>query len=784
MSRSSGSQPAKRARSTSDRARPGSASTSAVAAARSASMGGSSAASARNTAGSSGRAFRGRRGGSSGGSRVVRVGRQGAGGARGCAERRPLPGRGSRAQASIGRRGARAGSRRAKGSSQGLSFLAEGVEAGLALAVIEIVVVGAASVARSICSRASAWSRRTLSAATTVGSTRRPAARPSGNVSSIITCQLRRSGVRARPKRAVTSGQGGWGPRGGAWGSAPAPAARRPFAARRWTSLPRVAGRVEGDQPAVDRQPEFDRPGSRPPATLRPSVSVRSVQVAPSGGGPDAEAGRDPGGLSAGTAGDLAGPAVGRRSARGGCRASSGRRRRRRARAPRRRRRRPRRPDGRGSGRGRRRRRQSPGRRRRPRRSLAPSAPSASARGRSLSPATTVKVARRRSASGRCRRSSSTVGRALVEEKILRRRDHGATGGRDEQQVAAVEAGREASVLVAAKDSRRGGDPDGVGAARWPPGRAAGSRRVGLRARPALRSQPLVLQGLLGLGRAVVVGKSGRAQRLLGVRPAERAPGVSLLAEAARTQRNDRASARRRRTSATSSPPSANRRSAPATSRSSGWARHRPAGRLDRRGAPSARGGRGSRRPGRRRRIGEAVAAACARTVRQTCESVHAGTSSRESAPRLRADPRTRVPASGRAIRPAMSAKILDGKALAARIKTELASEVGELRAQGVEPGLAVVLVGEDPASQIYVRNKTASCAQAGHPHLRSPAAGDHLAGRAAGAGRQAQRRSRRRRDSDSAPAAARARRARASSRPSTRARTSTASTRTTSAAW
>jgi len=61
-----------------------------------------------------------------------------------------------------------------------------------------------------------------------------------------------------------------------------------------------------------------------------------------------------------------------------------------------------------------------------------------------------------------------------------------------------------------------------------------------------------------------------------------------------------------------------------------------------------------------------------------------------------------------------MSAKILDGKALAARIKSELASEVAELRALGIEPGLAVVLVGEDPASQIYVRNKTASCAQAG----------------------------------------------------------------------
>ncbi len=61
-----------------------------------------------------------------------------------------------------------------------------------------------------------------------------------------------------------------------------------------------------------------------------------------------------------------------------------------------------------------------------------------------------------------------------------------------------------------------------------------------------------------------------------------------------------------------------------------------------------------------------------------------------------------------------MSAKILDGKALAARIKDQLAKEVGELRAHGVEPGLAVILVGEDPASQIYVRNKTASCAQAG----------------------------------------------------------------------
>jgi methylenetetrahydrofolate dehydrogenase (NADP+)/methenyltetrahydrofolate cyclohydrolase len=61
-----------------------------------------------------------------------------------------------------------------------------------------------------------------------------------------------------------------------------------------------------------------------------------------------------------------------------------------------------------------------------------------------------------------------------------------------------------------------------------------------------------------------------------------------------------------------------------------------------------------------------------------------------------------------------MSAKILDGKTLAARIKGELGQMVTALGARGVEPGLAVVLVGDDPASQIYVRNKTTSCAQAG----------------------------------------------------------------------
>jgi methylenetetrahydrofolate dehydrogenase (NADP+)/methenyltetrahydrofolate cyclohydrolase len=61
-----------------------------------------------------------------------------------------------------------------------------------------------------------------------------------------------------------------------------------------------------------------------------------------------------------------------------------------------------------------------------------------------------------------------------------------------------------------------------------------------------------------------------------------------------------------------------------------------------------------------------------------------------------------------------MAAKILDGKALAARIRAALAEGARTLTARGAQPGLAVVLVGEDPASQIYVRNKTRACQEAG----------------------------------------------------------------------
>jgi methylenetetrahydrofolate dehydrogenase (NADP+)/methenyltetrahydrofolate cyclohydrolase len=60
------------------------------------------------------------------------------------------------------------------------------------------------------------------------------------------------------------------------------------------------------------------------------------------------------------------------------------------------------------------------------------------------------------------------------------------------------------------------------------------------------------------------------------------------------------------------------------------------------------------------------------------------------------------------------SPRILDGIAIAAQIKSEVAAEVRSLAAQGVTPGLAVILVGEVPASQIYVRSKVKTCGELG----------------------------------------------------------------------
>jgi methylenetetrahydrofolate dehydrogenase (NADP+)/methenyltetrahydrofolate cyclohydrolase len=60
------------------------------------------------------------------------------------------------------------------------------------------------------------------------------------------------------------------------------------------------------------------------------------------------------------------------------------------------------------------------------------------------------------------------------------------------------------------------------------------------------------------------------------------------------------------------------------------------------------------------------------------------------------------------------SPRILDGIAIAAQIKSEVAAEVRSLAAQGITPGLAVILVGEVPASQIYVRSKVKTCGELG----------------------------------------------------------------------
>ncbi len=54
--------------------------------------------------------------------------------------------------------------------------------------------------------------------------------------------------------------------------------------------------------------------------------------------------------------------------------------------------------------------------------------------------------------------------------------------------------------------------------------------------------------------------------------------------------------------------------------------------------------------------------------------------------------------------------KIIDGKKISQDIKNELKQEVEKLKKQGITPGLAVILVGEDPASQVYVRNKEKAC--------------------------------------------------------------------------
>ena len=61
-----------------------------------------------------------------------------------------------------------------------------------------------------------------------------------------------------------------------------------------------------------------------------------------------------------------------------------------------------------------------------------------------------------------------------------------------------------------------------------------------------------------------------------------------------------------------------------------------------------------------------------------------------------------------------MTAQLLDGVALGQKLRAGFKLRAEALAVQGMRPGLAVILVGEDAASQVYVRNKVNACAQAG----------------------------------------------------------------------
>jgi len=71
-----------------------------------------------------------------------------------------------------------------------------------------------------------------------------------------------------------------------------------------------------------------------------------------------------------------------------------------------------------------------------------------------------------------------------------------------------------------------------------------------------------------------------------------------------------------------------------------------------------------------------------------------------------------------------MTATVIDGNAIAQQVRDEVRADVERLRAHGIEPGLAVLLVGENPASVSYVRWKTRDAADVGMPSetVRLPA--------------------------------------------------------------
>lgn len=61
-----------------------------------------------------------------------------------------------------------------------------------------------------------------------------------------------------------------------------------------------------------------------------------------------------------------------------------------------------------------------------------------------------------------------------------------------------------------------------------------------------------------------------------------------------------------------------------------------------------------------------------------------------------------------------MTAQIIDGKALSASVRDQIATQTADLKEQGIHPALTVVLVGADPASKVYVRNKVNACKKTG----------------------------------------------------------------------
>ncbi len=71
-----------------------------------------------------------------------------------------------------------------------------------------------------------------------------------------------------------------------------------------------------------------------------------------------------------------------------------------------------------------------------------------------------------------------------------------------------------------------------------------------------------------------------------------------------------------------------------------------------------------------------------------------------------------------------MTARIIDGKAIAQEVRAEWKARADALKARGIVPGLAVIIVGEDPASKVYVANKVKACAELGlhSEHIVMPA--------------------------------------------------------------